>query len=114
MLNQCSGLDQIFQALSDPTRRAVLQRLVSGPASVSELAGPFDMSLPSFVQHLGVLERAGLVRSRKVGRVRTVRIAPRQMHKAEHWLSAQREQWQSRLDQLDSYAATLKSKQERP
>ena len=114
MTNQSAGLDQVFQALSDPTRRAVLQRLVSGPASVSELARPFAMSLPSFVQHLGVLERAGLVRSKKTGRVRTVRVVPGQMRKAEHWLSAQREQWQSRLDQFDSYATSLNSKQEDP
>ena len=101
-------LDRVFQALTDPTRRAVLERLTRGPAPVSELAQPFSMALPSFVQHLGVLENCGLVRSKKQGRVRTYSLAPRPLQAAEHWLSAQRTQWERRLDQLDDFLKTLK------
>lgn len=100
-------LDRVFQALSDPTRRAVLQRLSSGTAAVSELAQPFDMALPSFLQHLQVLERSGLVRSRKAGRVRTYRLAPEPLKAAESWLGKQRALWERRLDQLDAYLLTL-------
>src|ERR1700735_5273583 len=96
-------LTRVFQALTDPTRRAVLERLTRGPAPVSELAQPFRMALPSFVQHLGVLENCGLVRSKKLGRVRTYSLAPRPLQAAEHWLSAQRTQWERRLDQLDDF-----------
>jgi DNA-binding transcriptional ArsR family regulator len=95
------ALDQVFQALSDPTRRAVVQRLTRGPASMSDLARPFDMALPSFAQHLGVLERSGIVRSRKKGRVRTYRLESRRLQQAEHWLEKQRTLWTKRLDQLD-------------
>lgn len=105
-------LDQVFQALSDPTRRAVLQRLGRGPASVSELADPFDMALPSFVRHLKVLEDAALVRSAKEGRVRTVHLLPEAVAVAEHWLGRQRRLWDRRLDQLDRYATTLKKVEE--
>lgn len=101
-------LNQVFQALADPTRRAVLQRLAKGPAPVKELAEPFHMALPSFTQHLDVLEESGLVRSKKVGRVRTYRITPRRLEHAEHWLVKQRRLWEQRLDQLDQYLATLK------
>ena len=101
-------LTQIFQALTDPTRRAVLERLTRGPAAVSELAQPFKMALPSFVQHLGVLEDCGLVRSRKAGRVRTYTLAPQPLEAAEHWLSAQRAHWERRLDALDEFLKTLK------
>lgn len=103
--------DGIFRALSDPTRRNVLERLSSRPASVSELAAPYDMALPSFVEHLRVLERSGLVRSRKVGRVRTYRLAPEQLKVAEDWLGRQRRLWQRRLDQLDSYLMTMKQEE---
>jgi len=96
-------LDHVFRALSDPTRRAVLERLTRGPAAVSELARPFDMALPSFTQHLGVLEKSGLVTSRKLGRVRTYRLAPKPLKAAEHWMARQRSLWQTRLDQLDRY-----------
>jgi DNA-binding transcriptional ArsR family regulator len=106
MPNQ-SALDQVFRALGDPTRRAVIERLVSGPASVSELAAPSSMALPSFLQHLAVLESAGLVRSDKAGRVRTVRLETRALERAEDWMSAQRRLWTSRLDQLDAYALAL-------
>jgi DNA-binding transcriptional ArsR family regulator len=101
-------LTRVFQALADPTRRAVLERLTSGPAPVSELAQPFKMALPSFVQHLGVLEDCGLVHSKKRGRVRTYTLAPQPMKAAEHWLSAQRAHWERRLDALDDFLQTLK------
>ena len=86
----------------------MLERLGQSPASVSELAEPFDMALPSFVQHLRVLEDSGLVRSSKEGRVRTYRLAPKQMQIAEDWLARQRSVWERRLDQLDAYALKLK------
>ena len=101
-------LGRVFQALTDPTRRAVLERLTRGPAPVSELAQPFRMALPSFVQHLQVLENCGLVRSKKQGRVRTFTLAPQQLEAAEHWLSAQRAHWERRLDALDNFLKTLK------
>jgi DNA-binding transcriptional ArsR family regulator len=101
-------LTDVFQALTDPTRRAVLERLTRGPAAVKELARPFNMALPSFVQHLGVLEDCGLVRSKKQGRVRTYTLAPEPLKAAEHWLSAQRLEWERRLDALDDFFKTLK------
>lgn len=108
MPNYLPGLDGVFRALADPTRRAVLERLATGPAPVSELAAPFAMALPSFVQHLAVLERSGLVRSRKSGRVRTYRLAPAPLTGAERWLAAQRRLWECRLDQLDRYLDATK------
>jgi DNA-binding transcriptional ArsR family regulator len=108
MANYSIQLDSVFRALGDPTRRAVLSRLSLGPASVSELARPFDIALPSFTQHLGVLERCGLVRSRKAGRVRTYRLVPRPLKAAEHWIAQQRVLWERRLDQLDDYLLELK------
>ena len=101
-------MDGIFRALSDPTRRDVVERLGSRPASVSELAAPYDMALPSFFEHLKVLERSGLVRSKKVGRVRTYQLAPEQLKVAEDWLGRQRRLWERRLDQLDSYLMKMK------
>jgi len=101
-------LTRVFHALSDPTRRAVLERLTRGPAAVSALARPFNMALPSFVQHLGVLEECGLVRSKKEGRVRTYTLAPQPLKAAERWLSAQRAHWERRLDSLDNFLETLK------
>jgi DNA-binding transcriptional ArsR family regulator len=103
MPNQSTDLGRVFQALADPTRRAVLERLAGGPAAMSELAQPFRMALPSFSQHLDVLEDCGLVRSSKEGRVRTYRISPRVMKAAEGWLAKQRSLWTRRLDQLDEY-----------
>ena len=105
-------LDGVFRALGDPTRRAVLRRLSSGPAAVSELARPFDMALPSFTQHLGVLEQCGLVRSRKTGRVRTFQLVPQSLEAAEHWMVEQRAIWERRLDQLDDYLKDLKEREE--
>ena len=108
MPNQSSQLNRVFQALADPTRRAVLERLGNGPAAMSELAEPFDMALPSFSQHLDVLENCGLVRSRKSGRVRTYQLAAKPMQAAEHWLTRQRTLWERRLDQLDTYLKSMK------
>jgi DNA-binding transcriptional ArsR family regulator len=100
-------IDDVFRALSDPTRRGVLEHLGHRPTSVSELAAPFDMALPSFLQHLRVLERCGLVRSRKQGRVRTYRLQPEPLRHAERWLERQRALWERRLDQFDTYVAHL-------
>jgi DNA-binding transcriptional ArsR family regulator len=96
-------VDQVFKALADPTRRQVIERLVSGPASTSELAELFDMALPSFTQHLSVLERAGLVASDKQGRIRTYRLSPPGLDVAEGWLAGRRRTWLRRLDQLDQF-----------
>jgi DNA-binding transcriptional ArsR family regulator len=93
-------LDQAFQALADPTRRAVVERLCDGPASVSELARPFDMTLAAVVQHVQVLEAAGLVRSQKIGRVRTVQVDPAGLRAAEDWLAARRTRTERQLDRL--------------
>lgn len=111
MRNTSEPIDSVFRALSDPTRRHVLERLVKSPASVSELAAPFAMALPSFVQHLGVLESCGLVRSRKVGRIRTYQLVPRRLRVAEDWMMKQRALWERRLDQLDTYLIELKEQQ---
>lgn len=111
MPNQSVHLDRVFQGLADSTRRAVLERLSSGPAAVGELARPFKMALPSFSQHLDVLEKAGLVRSRKAGRVRTYRLVPRPLKSAEHWLEGRRAKWDQRLNQLDTYLETLKEQE---
>jgi DNA-binding transcriptional ArsR family regulator len=106
--NQTVQLDRVFQALADPTRRAVLQHLSGGMAPVSELAEPFDMALPSFLQHLKVLEGCGLVRSQKSGRIRTYQISPEPLRAAEGWMTEQRALWERRLDQLDRYLEDLK------
>jgi len=108
MPNQKAELNAIFHSLADPTRRAVLARLSSGAAPVGELARGTPMALPSFLQHLGVLEQSGLVRSRKQGRVRTYELAPKRLRLAEDWLEQQRGKWERRLDQLDAYLLTLK------
>ena len=108
---QAMEVDEVFRALSDSTRRKVLERLSNGPASVSELAEPFDMKLPSFVQHLSVLETSRLVKSKKQGRVRVYEIVPDQLKAAETWLIQQRRLWEARLDQLDEYLKTMKEKE---
>ena len=97
--------------MGNPTRRKVLERLAVGPATVSELAAPFDMQLPSFVQHLSVLEKSRLIRSRKRGRVRTYEIAPQRLKVAEDWLGARRQMWEARLDRLEQYVTQLKEKE---
>lgn len=101
-------IDGIFRALSDPTRRDVVARLSAKPASVSELAAPYKMAMPSFLEHLKVLEASGLVSSEKKGRVRTYSLAAGRLKVAEDWLSRQRRLWESRLDQLDAYLLKLK------
>ena len=93
-------LDLTFQALADPTRRAMVERLSRGPASVSELAEPLPMSLPAVVQHLQVLEQSGLVKTEKRGRVRTCRVEPEALGTVEHWVSERRNAWERRLDRL--------------
>ena len=108
MLNQQLALDRAFRALADPGRRAMLDRLTRGPASVSELAAPLAMSLPAVVQHLAVLEEAHLVRSEKTGRVRTCRIDGAALRTAERWIADRRAHWERRLDALDSYLAETK------
>ena len=107
---QSADLDRLFHALADPARRAIVERLSRGPAPVSELARPLPMSLPSAMQHLGVLETAGLVRSDKVGRVRTCAIEPQALSQAEQWISARRTEWEHRLDRLGEYLKTLETK----
>jgi len=104
-------LGGVFHALSDPTRRGVVERLGQGPATTSDLARSFDMALPSFTQHLGVLERSGLVTSEKKGRVRTYRLAPQPLEDMASWLAAQRALWTRRLDQLDAFLYDLKEQQ---
>lgn len=110
-MDPSAAADEIFHALSNGTRRKVLERLCVGPATVSELAAPFDMQLPSFVQHLTVLEQSGLVRSSKRGRVRTFELEPARFKVAEDWLSARRQLWEARLDAFDQLIQQLKDRE---
>lgn len=103
-------LDGIFQALADPTRRAVLGRLGKGPASITDLAKPFDMALPSFLKHIHFLEDSGLIRTRKDGRVRTCVIRKRPFAAVETWLSAQRALWEARTDRLEQFVTAVRDK----
>jgi DNA-binding transcriptional ArsR family regulator len=103
VLNESAPLDRLFHALSDPSRRRMVERLSHGPASVSELARPLDMTLAAVVQHVHVLEASGLVRSRKVGRVRTCRIEPKALTLAEQWIAQRRTSWERRFDRLGEY-----------
>ena len=105
MPNHLGALDQVFQALADPARRSMVERLVRGPASVTELSRPLAMSLPAVMQHLQVLEACGLVSSEKTGRVRTCRIEPAALRAAEAWIASQRTAWETRLDRLGEYLA---------
>lgn len=108
MANQSAlALDRVFDALGHPTRRAIVHRLGGGPAAVSELAAPFPMALPSFLKHLGVLERSGLVRSKKAGRVRTCELRPEALRRAEGWLQAERARWEAQTDRLADYVESL-------
>jgi len=102
----------IFQALADPTRLAVVERLSQGPVATKELAAPFKMALPSFLQHLEVLRNCDLVRSSKTGRVRTYELAPDALKAAEDWMAKQRIVWKQRLDQLDHFLNDLKEQSE--
>jgi DNA-binding transcriptional ArsR family regulator len=114
MLQQSAALDQTFRALADPTRRIMVERLSRGPASVSALAEPLAMSLSAVVQHLQVLEESGLVRSEKVGRVRTCRIEPSTLRMAEQWITERRAVWERRFDRLgDLLAAQKKNERKR-
>jgi DNA-binding transcriptional ArsR family regulator len=106
-----SRLDNLFQAIADPTRRAVLGRLSKGPASISALAQPFDMALPSFMKHIHLLEESGWVRTRKEGRVRTCELEKQAFAEADKWLSAQRRLWEARTDRLEQFVTR---KKERP
>jgi transcriptional regulator, ArsR family len=107
-----TAIDGVFRALSDPTRRDVLERLSARPASMTDLAAPYRMALPSFLEHMRVLEGCGLVRSEKKGRVRTYALAPENFKIAEDWLGRQRKLWERRLDQLDAYLLEMKRKGE--
>jgi len=106
-----TAVDDVLEALANPTRRKVLERLSAGPATVSELAAPFEMKLPSFVQHLSVLEERRLVRSTKRGRVRTYEIAPERFTVVDDWLTARRKEWEARFDRFDTYVKHLKAKE---
>ena len=110
---QSAVADDVFYALSNSTRRKVLEQLSVGPATVSELAAPFDMKLPSFVQHLSVLEQSRLVRSKKRGRVRTYEIAPERFKVAQDWLTERRQEWEARLNRFDAYVKQLKERESR-
>jgi DNA-binding transcriptional ArsR family regulator len=105
MLNQLDELDRVFQALADPSRRAIVERLAQGSASVSELAAPLPMSLPGVVQHLQVLEASGLIRSEKIGRVRTCHLDLKMLGSAQNWITERREMWERRLDRLGQFLA---------
>jgi DNA-binding transcriptional ArsR family regulator len=107
MLNKATTLDRTFQALADSTRRAILVELTRGPSTVSKLARPLAMSLPAVMQHLAVLEGSGLVRSVKVGRVRTCRIEPKALSLAEQWINQRRTEGEHHFDQLGEYLNTL-------
>ena len=106
-------LDKTFAALADPTRRAMVERLVQGPATVSELARPLPMSLPAAMLHLKVLEESGLVTSKKVGRVRTCRIDPRMLSQAEQWVAERRLMWEHNLDRLGAFLDQNKPENEK-
>lgn len=113
MLNESAVLDLAFQALSDPTRRRLVARLSHGPASVSELARPLTITLPAVLQHLQTLEASGLVRSEKNGRVRTCRIEPKALSRAESWIAEQRTLWEERLDRLEAYLEDMKAEEKK-
>jgi DNA-binding transcriptional ArsR family regulator len=109
MTNQVHQLDLAFGALSDPTRRAVVMRLSMKPASVSELAEPFTMAMPTLLQHIRVLEASGLIETEKIGRVRMCKLRAEAMHETEHWLVMQRAIWERRLDRMEAYVSDLQS-----
>jgi DNA-binding transcriptional ArsR family regulator len=109
VLNDSPHLDRAFSALADPVRRGMLARLSRGPASVSQLAQPFSISLPAILQHLKALEKSGLVRSEKKGRVRTVRLDAEKLAFAESWIAERRAEWEAQLDRFENYLQTLKN-----
>lgn len=107
MANQSAQLTDVFYALADPTRRAIVGVLGRGPATVSALAAPFEMALPSFMKHLSVLERSGVIRSSKLGRVRTCELRPKTLSQAERWITEQRAVWEARTDRMAAFAEKL-------
>jgi len=107
MANQSAQLSGTFYALADPTRRAIVSVLGRGPESVSTLAAPFAMALPSFMKHLSVLERSGVIRSNKIGRVRTCELVPKALSHAERWMAEQREIWEARTDRMATFVENL-------
>ncbi len=111
MAKYSATLDDVFHALADPTRRSVVHRLGSGEASVSELAEPHDMALPSFMKHLRVLEDCDLIRTKKTGRVRTCQINKKKLAPAERWMNEQRALWEGRVDRIAAYAESLAAKE---
>jgi DNA-binding transcriptional ArsR family regulator len=110
MLNQRAHVDRVFHALGDPTRRAIVEKLSEGPVSVSRLAKPLAITLAAVVQHLQILETSGLVRTRKVGRVRTCRIEPKGLTVAERWINDRRSLWERRLNRLGNLLAEADEK----
>ena len=112
MLNYQTPLDLAFQALADPARRSIVERLTKGPASVSELAKPLPMSLPAVMLHLKVLEDSGLIKTQKVGRVRTCRIEAQSFSQAERWIAERRQMWERNLDRLGAFLDDTKPEQE--
>jgi len=111
MLQQSPHLDQAFHALADPSRRAIVERLSNGPTSVTEIAAPFEMSLSAVLQHVKVLEDSGLIRTEKVGRVRTCRIDPEALEGVERWVIERRTTWERRLDRLGTTLRTTTDKE---
>jgi DNA-binding transcriptional ArsR family regulator len=111
MTNQQRHLDRLFHALADSTRRAIVMRLSQGPASVTELSRPFEMAMPTLLQHIRVLEDSGLIGTEKVGRVRTCEIKQQAFDATQSWLEKQRSLWASRLDRMEAYAASLQAKE---
>ena len=107
MANQYAHLSEVFYALADPTRRAIVGVLGKGPASVSALAAPYAMALPSFMKHIAVLERSGVIRSNKVGRVRTCELRPKTLSHAEQWIAGQRAIWEARTDRMTAFVENL-------
>ena len=111
MANNTNQLDQVFSALSDSTRRAIVMRLCEGQTSVSELAKPFEMALPSLMKHVRILEGCGLIKTEKIGRIRTCALQAASLETIEEWLAAQREIWERRLDRLEVYVQKLKKEE---
>lgn len=110
MANLSADLDRAFSALADPTRRAIVSRLCDGPKSVTELAEPFEMALPSLLKHVRVLEQSGLISSEKAGRVRTCRIEPHTLRETEAWIRQHISAWEARLDRLEAHIEVMKRK----
>ncbi len=113
MANQFNALDRVYHALSDATRRAIVMRLIEGPASVSELSEPFGMAKPTMLQHIRVLEHSGLIGTEKTGRVRMCEVRPAVLSEAEVWLARQLSVWEGRLDRMETYVKQLHAKEQK-